>query len=56
MTALPHDSESFPASDPAADALVADLQIAMERRGIPTRAQTQLLAKLAPMHREVVKR
>lgn len=38
------------------NALVEDLQIAMERRGIPTRAQNQLLAKLAPMHREVVNR
>lgn len=38
------------------NALVEDLQIAMEGRGIPTRAQNQLLAKLAPMHREVVNR
>lgn len=36
--------------------LVEDLQIAMERRGIPTRAQNKLLAKLAPMHREVINR
>lgn len=36
--------------------LVEDLQIAMERRGISTRAQNQLLAKLAPMHREVINR
>lgn len=36
--------------------LVEDLQIAMERRGIPTRAQNQLLAVLAPMHREVINR
>lgn len=36
--------------------LVEDLQIAMDRRGIPTRAQNQLLAKLAPMHREVINR
>lgn len=34
--------------------LVEDLQIAMERRGISTRAQNQLLAKLAPMYREVI--
>lgn len=36
--------------------LVEDLQIAMTRRGIPTRAQNKLLAKLAPMHREVINR
>ncbi len=36
------------------NALVEDLQIAMDRRGIPFRAQNKLLAKLAPMHREIV--
>lgn len=36
------------------NALVEDLQIAMTRRGIPFRAQNQLLAKLAPMHREII--
>jgi hemoglobin len=36
------------------NALVEDLQIAMNRRDIPFRAQNQLLAKLAPMHREIV--
>ena len=36
------------------NALVEDLQKAMDRHGIPFRAQNQLLAKLAPMHREVV--
>lgn len=34
--------------------LVELLQIAMDRHGIPTRAQNQLLAKLAPMHREII--
>lgn len=38
------------------NALVEDLQIAMDARGIPTRAQNKLLAKLAPMHREVINR
>ena len=38
------------------NSLVEDLQIAMDRRGIPTRAQNKLLAKLAPMHREVINR
>lgn len=37
----------------AFNALAEDLQIAMDKRGIPFRAQNQLLAKLAPMHREV---
>ncbi len=35
------------------NALVEDLQIAMDKRGIPFRAQNKLLAKLAPMHREI---
>lgn len=36
------------------NALVEALQIAMERRGIPFSAQNRLLAKLAPMHREII--
>lgn len=36
------------------NALVEILQDAMDARGIPFRAQNRLLAKLAPMHREVV--
>lgn len=36
------------------NALVEDLQIAMNRRGIPFRSQNKLLAILAPMHREMV--
>ena len=35
------------------DALVEDLQVAMDMHHIPFRAQNQLLAKLAPMHREI---
>jgi len=38
------------------NALVEDLQIAMDRRGVPFRAQNKLLEKLAPMHREVINR
>jgi len=38
------------------NALVEDLQLAMNRRGIPFRAQNKLLAKLAPMHRQIVTR
>ena len=37
----------------AFNALVEDLQIAMNKRGIPFRAQNKLLAELAPMHREI---
>lgn len=37
----------------AFNALVEDLQLAMDARGIPFRAQNQLLARLAPMHREI---
>ena len=36
--------------------LVEVLQDAMDQHGVPFRAQNQLLAKLAPMHREVVER
>lgn len=36
------------------NALVEDLQKAMDKRGIPFRAQNKLLEKLAPMHREVI--
>jgi hemoglobin len=38
------------------NALVEDLQIAMERRKIPFSSQNKLLAVLAPMHREVINR
>lgn len=38
------------------NALVEDLQIAMDRRGVPFRSQNKLLAILAPMHREVITR
>ncbi len=36
------------------NALVEVLQDSMNRRGIPFRAQNRLLAKLAPMHRDIV--
>ena len=36
------------------NALVDVLQVAMDKRGIPFRAQNKLLAVLAPMHREIV--
>lgn len=35
-------------------ALVEVLQVAMDKHDIPFRAQNKLLAKLAPMHREIV--
>ncbi len=38
------------------NALVEDLQIAMNRKAIPFRSQNKLLAILAPMHREVITR
>lgn len=37
-------------------AMVENLQAAMRREGVGFRAQGRLLAKLAPMHREVVQR
>ncbi len=36
------------------NALVEVLQVAMNQHGVPFRAQNKLLARLAPMHREVV--
>ena len=38
------------------NALVEDLQVAMDRKRIPFRSQNKLLAVLAPMHREAVTR
>ncbi len=37
------------------NALVEDLILAMEKNGVPTGAQNRLLAKLAPMHDEIVR-
>ena len=36
------------------NALVEDLQKAMNKHDIPFRAQNKLLAKLAPMHRQII--
>ena len=36
------------------NALVEDLQQAMQKNDVPSRTQNRLLARLAPMHREVV--
>ena len=36
------------------NALAEDLQIAMERQGVPSHVQNKLVAKLAPMQREIV--
>ena len=36
------------------NALVEVLQVSMDARGIPFSAQNELLAKLAPMHRDVI--
>lgn len=38
------------------NALVEDLQTAMDETGIPFRTQNRLLALLAPMHRDVVEK
>jgi hemoglobin len=37
-------------------AVVEDLQAAMDRNNVPFRAQNRLLAKLAPMHRDIVEK
>ena len=36
------------------NALVENLQLALERRGVPSRVQNRLLARLAPAQREIV--
>jgi hemoglobin len=36
------------------NAMVEDLQEAMQKNAVPSRTQNRLLARLAPMHREVV--
>lgn len=36
------------------NALVEDLQVAMDKVGVPFATQNRLLARLAPMHRDVV--
>jgi hemoglobin len=36
------------------NALVEQLQLAMDKHNVPFRAQNKLLAVLAPMHREIV--
>ncbi|MES2319522.1 MAG: group 1 truncated hemoglobin [Pseudomonadota bacterium] len=36
------------------NALAEDLQLAMERNGVPARFQNKLMARLAPMQREIV--
>ncbi len=38
------------------NAVVEHLQLAMRREGVPFRTQNKLLARLAPMHREIVTR
>jgi hemoglobin len=40
----------------AFNALIESLQIAMDKRAIPFRAQNKLLRELAPMHREIITR
>ena len=49
-----HASEHL--TDADMGALVENLQKAMDREGVPFRAQNRLLAKLAPMKRDVVGR
>lgn len=38
------------------NALIENLQVAMDRNRVPFRAQNKLLAKLAPMHRDIVEK
>lgn len=48
--------EKMKINEAAFNALVEDLQRAMDGRGIPFRAQNKLLDRLAPMHREIINR
>ena len=38
------------------NALVEVLQVSMDAQGIPFRAQNQMLARLAPMHRDIIEK
>ena len=38
------------------NALAEDLQLSMDKEGVPFRAQNKLLAKLAPMEHQIVPR
>lgn len=38
------------------NALVESLQLAMDKNNVPFRSQNKLLAKLAPMHRDIITR
>lgn len=38
------------------NALAEDLQSAMEQQGVPSRVQNRLMAKLAPMQRDIVRK
>lgn len=49
-----HDDQGLQTAD--FNALVEHLQKAMDKEGVPFRAQNRLLAKLAPMKRDVVVR
>ncbi|NEX60089.1 group I truncated hemoglobin [Noviherbaspirillum galbum] len=46
--------EDFIITNAQFNALAEDLQLAMEEYGVPSRIQNKLIAKLAPMQREVV--
>ena len=46
--------EDLKLNDKHFNALTEDLQIAMERNGVPTSVSNKLIAKLAPMHRDIV--
>lgn len=46
--------EDLKLNDKHFNALTEDLQVAMERNGVPTSVSNKLIAKLAPMHRDVV--
>lgn len=46
--------EDLKLNDKHFNALTEDLQIAMERNNVPTSVSNRLVAKLAPMHRDIV--
>jgi truncated hemoglobin YjbI len=46
--------EDLKLTDKHFNALTEDLQIAMERHGVPASVSNKLVAKLAPMHRDIV--
>jgi hemoglobin len=56
MDKVHRDLEAGPVTKADFNALVEVLQVSMDAKGIPFRAQNGMLARLAPMHRQIIAR